>query len=699
MTTLQPLSPNGEKWFGNIIFSSEQERTFIVRIADIFEEANNHNLQKLVQLIRQRCRVIDIFHPVIMANREIIQRLWTHLKNFKAEVHPSLAFNARLLNKIACIIYPPETSSNLCDIAFEQIKEFEQAERETRRQSSTTSVAGPSLLPATTTASNPPIVNTSASAAGNPQVPDLSSQHLHNSGNTQGFPPSSFASQALPFPQVSHANISHGFHQPMFGTHASPSNRNIAPQVPTSFGTPQQFMGIPAQAIRPPATSFGLHPAYISQQQYYPTAQNYFGTGHIHGNTSPFPQTLEEKIFEARNFLRSQGILNVDESSKPAAPQIRSQDPRYNSSQEAHRPSQIPDSNTFVPGPQEAARVARDVGNRFKSRENKYSGSSDEDINVAYDLYEAMGKDYMLTPRQKLQYLHNLFTGEALKYYNDVVFPNSTSFGEAFTKLRNHFVNPQIQMRNHLDLSSLKFDKFLEKSGSPHEALKSILDYIRNKSKQVPADFRSEGQKIQYLKNAIMTQEWAEFPLQSIGVNTTFKDLGEELSNALLFNEQRQTAQGDPKDPLTRHGSPSKPQINFTQGRYAREIAGKLFPGYPKNRDCWNCGKPGHRVTRCREQLNPARIAARKAEFLKSKKGKPFVKSGLSDTKQVLFEMVSGLNELFGADLDFDKNDPASVFFELEDSDGSCSDSSTDSKEAEPVFGDIQDSPNDTYHF
>lgn len=91
---------------------------------------DEHDLQRLVELIRRK------FTPVIMANRQIMERIWIHLKNFNAEIDRSLNNNSRIPLKVACV----NTNRTLCDLAFKQIDLFQEQEQEERqeRQAGTT---------------------------------------------------------------------------------------------------------------------------------------------------------------------------------------------------------------------------------------------------------------------------------------------------------------------------------------------------------------------------------------------------------------------------------------------------------------------------------------------------------------------------------------------------------------------------------
>ena len=68
-----------------------------------------------------------------------------------------------------------------------------------------------------------------------------------------------------------------------------------------------------------------------------------------------------------------------------------------------------------------------DISLRFKSRDDKYGGLEEEDLAEFITQYDTLAKDYRLSDEEKLQYFHNLFKREALRYFNTFVRNKATS--------------------------------------------------------------------------------------------------------------------------------------------------------------------------------------------------------------------------------------------------------------------------------
>ena len=64
------------------------------------------------------------------------------------------------------------------------------------------------------------------------------------------------------------------------------------------------------------------------------------------------------------------------------------------------------------------ARTAMHFAKLFASKDKKYSSDDDEGYEKFVDKYLAASRYSCLSPSESLQFLHNLFHGEALQFYN-----------------------------------------------------------------------------------------------------------------------------------------------------------------------------------------------------------------------------------------------------------------------------------------
>ncbi len=76
-------------------------------------------------------------------------------------------------------------------------------------------------------------------------------------------------------------------------------------------------------------------------------------------------------------------------------------------------------------------RNALNILKRFRRKDQKYSGGDDECIYEFLDQYDAVSRDLCLCDIEKRQYFHNLFRGEALRFYNANAATSSTNYYQA----------------------------------------------------------------------------------------------------------------------------------------------------------------------------------------------------------------------------------------------------------------------------
>ena len=180
-----------------------------------------------------------------------------------------------------------------------------------------------------------------------------------------------------------------------------------------------------------------------------------------------------------------------------------------------------------------------------------------------------------------------------------------------------HFNSADVQQRGKADLSSLSLPKSVEKDWSMANELSSLATYIANRTPQCPFCFRSESNKVNFLKQAVLEQPWARDVLVRIKQNTQFQSLYMELANALQIHQEMQQKTG--KNPFFyRTGSSSnysKPFTYFTQDR----VLNSKLPGNENTQLWWNCRLDHHRFTKCHKPLDVIRIVANKAKFYTKK--------------------------------------------------------------------------------
>ncbi len=89
------------------------------------------------------------------------------------------------------------------------------------------------------------------------------------------------------------------------------------------------------------------------------------------------------------------------------------------------------------------------------------------------------------------------------------------SFEQFEAIMRGEYDSPARQIQVHSELESFDFRRFMASEDITEESvgLKRLVDYINDLSPQCPKDFRSEPQKVRYLRKAVFALEWARQPL------------------------------------------------------------------------------------------------------------------------------------------------------------------------------------------
>jgi len=291
-----------------------------------------------------------------------------------------------------------------------------------------------------------------------------------------------------------------------------------------------------------------------------------------------------------------------------------------------------------------------------------------------------VSRDYKLTQNQRLQFLHNLFKGEALRYYSRNIRPRAQVYGEAISLMSKHFNTLAKQQRVKANLSNLKLSTFTEKEGGcTRKGLANLHSYIANRTPMCPPNSRHESNQVDFLRTAVLEYEWASLILADINENTEYEVLYEKLAAALQVQSERDAKNASDKLQGKSNDS-KKPTIYYVQPRYAKKVTKTLFPGNDRDRSCWNCGIPGHRFTKCRKPINTAQIAARKAQYF-DKKLKNLGPNG--GAKRVLHEIALGVNQLLDLETT-DVDDTAKTYFGYASSSESDSSSSEDETQEDP---------------
>lgn len=305
-------------------------------------------------------------------------------------------------------------------------------------------------------------------------------------------------------------------------------------------------------------------------------------------------------------------------------------------------------------------RVAHNVAMRFKYESSKFSGDIGQSWNEYVAEYQQVSRDYNLTERQKLQFLHNLFIGDAKRHYLDSVAPHCHNFNHAVEEIGNEYNSSVRQNRVRNVLNTLRLQDKLGESQDEGQALATVYKIITKLAPQVPMSHRGNAHKVQFLRDAVIGVPWATEPLSRIATHgLSFQQLYGELEAAQqLSKESRLAVLRDSVSPSASsfHGDESRIAgvLYSGQGTYARRntpswkrkgavnrspnASGKRFDPL-QIMGCFNCGNPSHMMNQCNKPLSAVKAAQARLEYMQKKTGRK------RNANSVLFALCQQLDE------------------------------------------------------
>ena len=253
-------------------------------------------------------------------------------------------------------------------------------------------------------------------------------------------------------------------------------------------------------------------------------------------------------------------------------------------------------------------RVAHNMSQRFKHSDDKFSAQTGQKIEEFFTNYEIAANDYKLTEEQKLKFLHNLFGGQARRYYTDQASLERTYIGAKCVML-DEFNSRTKQESTRLYLQSLTLKKVMEKhSIDEPKALERIWEEITQYAPSCPPEYRSDRVMVEYLSDALRGNDWAENSLDNAYSNDwSFNKLYTSLTGAwyqktrhrIKTSSQPSSSGSDPSDLILYEG---QRMYGAPRGKRNKQNNGKPFK--KSKGPCWNCGEPGHFHYECPKKKN-----------------------------------------------------------------------------------------------
>lgn len=133
---------------------------------------------------------------------------------------------------------------------------------------------------------------------------------------------------------------------------------------------------------------------------------------------------------------------------------------------------------------------------------------------------------------------------DAHRYFLETVMPDVETYHDAAILLEKkyNFVVGQAQIKIHL--SSLRVERFVKNDVNAAAALAIVYKRILTISRQVPESYRSDPHRIEFLRNAVVSHQWAkELLIRKETAGISFQQLYEELEIAVQLERETNAAE------------------------------------------------------------------------------------------------------------------------------------------------------------
>lgn len=307
--------------------------------------------------------------------------------------------------------------------------------------------------------------------------------------------------------------------------------------------------------------------------------------------------------------------------------------------------------------PSASDRTAHNIAMRFRDPASKFSGNLGEAWMEYVAEYQQVARDYDLSQEQRFQYMHNIMSGDAKRFYLDKVQAYASSFSQAVDMVSAEYNSIVRQNRVKNYLVGYRMSTLLSDGVTEAAALEQTYKTITKLAPQVPRSHQGDAHKVEFLRNAVVGSPWATEPLSRIATHgLTFQQLYGELEAALHLHKEARLAVAHAS--ASGHRPPATqdvPGIYFTgQGRYARPSRGTAAgrakrtggPSRPGGVDplaimgCFNCDDDAHTMKDCPRPIDAAKAAQRRLEYYAKKD------AGKASAAAVLFQLCAEVDAM-----------------------------------------------------
>ena len=164
----------------------------------------------------------------------------------------------------------------------------------------------------------------------------------------------------------------------------------------------------------------------------------------------------------------------------------------------------------------------------LREKDQNFSGALDNSWMEIVDEYIQVCRDCALSQTQKLLYMHNLLSGDATRFFLDLVDGYATSYQQAICRIENEYNSSVRQARVQNYLNNLRISNFTAEGLDKSAALCKIYKVVTKLSMQRPISNRGDDHRVAFLRNAVVGSSWSHEPLSRVATHSlTFQRYGE----------------------------------------------------------------------------------------------------------------------------------------------------------------------------
>ena len=299
--------------------------------------------------------------------------------------------------------------------------------------------------------------------------------------------------------------------------------------------------------------------------------------------------------------------------------QSHGQDPQLVGNQPGENGQAPPDGpSPHSPEDYDDYRKANYVHQYFKDR--KFTGEITQSIHLLIRDYSVCARQHRLSRAQLADYFVNVLEGPARTFFFNNA-RNDMSFDDMAEMMVKEYNSDARQLQVQGTLEILRLDKYMTEHEitDVSDGLTKIVNLIENLTPQCQPQFRSDSNKIVYLRKAVLGHEWAKGPISNIissrysfnGFVTALREsiqLQNELSlvtttpdatHISSLEDTHYQQYGRLPKFVRKHNGPQRNNRSLSRGASRRQFS-RSFEESRRRSECHKCGEHWHPGHRCR---------------------------------------------------------------------------------------------------